>query len=279
MEKAVVLCPAKVNLFLNILGKENNRHQVKMINQSVDLYDYLTILPNPYGTIEITSNNENVPLNDENSCFVAASLMQEYYNLQEGFSIHIDKHIPIGAGLGGESTDAAGVIIAINQMFDLGLSNADMASVGSEVGSDVPFCVYGGIRIVKGNGNIISTYTNPPKHELLIVSPNFQIDTKAAFEEFDKSTFEYKEIDWNLGFNDLQIVAPDIVQDLQDFLADNGSCFAGMTGSGPSLIAGFQTKEQRLKALKALRKEFDDIQTFEVNPCDGVNVLLKKQLN
>ena len=123
MTDVIVLCPAKINLFLNITGKQDDMHLLKMVNQTVSLYDTLYIKLNGTGRINITCNNKNIPLDENNSCYKAASLMKDTFNIKFGFDIEITKKIPTGAGLGGESTDAAGVVLGISHMFKLNIDS------------------------------------------------------------------------------------------------------------------------------------------------------------
>lgn len=279
MDEAVVLCPAKINLFLNVIGQENDRHLLKMVNQSIDIYDYLKIKRNDTGEIKITCDNDMVPTDETNTCYEAAAYMQSYYNIWDGFDIHIEKHIPIGSGLGGESTDAAGVLHAINQMYELELPKTELASVGNLIGADVPFCVVGGAGVVEGTGQIITPILTKLDYRYLVVKPGFTINTGEAFEAFDNATAEYKEFAFIPGLNELEIVAPDNIRVIKEVLAGSGAYFANMTGSGPAVVGGFLSNTSRLRALRAIRKRFEDYQTFMAEPCDGVNVILKRQLN
>ena len=279
MYEVIVLCPAKINLFLNIIGQSMNMHLMKMVNQTVDLYDYLTIKPNGTGDIKITCNNPNVPTGRKNSCYKAAAMMKDLYDIHFGFNIDITKNIPLEAGLGGESADAAGVIMGIKEMFGLEISNNELSSIGFRIGADVPFCLIGGTCFVQGFGEYI-TRVNMDKFKYLIVKPDFSIGTQEAFKTFDKTCIKYVEFEgFIIGQNDFEIIAPKEIQMIKSYLADYGAMFTNMSGSGSAVIGAFNNKAKRLRALKDLKYYFENYQGYLAEPCDGVEVLQKKKLN
>lgn len=279
MYEVIVLCPAKINMFLNIIGQKNNMHLLKMINQSVNLYDYLTIKPNGTGNININCNNLSVPTDERNSCFKAALIMQKLFHINFGFDINITKNIPLEAGLGGESTDAAGVILGIKEMLGLQIGNDDLATIGFQIGADVPFCLIGGTCLVQGFGEHV-TKIQMKDLNYLIVKPNFNISTTDAFHTYDKLCAKYKEFDgFIVGQNDFEIIMPPEIQEIKSYLTDQGAFFTNMSGSGSSIIGAFNSKEKRIRALKNLKKYFQDYNGYLANPCDGIEVLKKTRLN
>ena len=279
MSKIVVLCPAKINLFLNIVGQSGNMHLLNMVNQTVDLYDYITIETNDTGKINITCNTDGVPLNQENTCFKAALSMKVNFGLKCGFDIHINKNIPIGAGLGGESTDAAGVILGINEMLKLYLSQNTLLKVGETVGSDVPFCIVGGTALIEGTYEITPVPTN--FRYFLIVKPNFSIITKAAFAEYDKTLTDYKKfLTFAIGYNDLECVAPKEIKEIKLFFSDTYDVSSNMTGSGSAVVAHFLDAETRLQAYRDAGKYFPNYYEYYcVDSCKGIQFAKKMHLN
>ena len=279
MDEVYVMCPAKINLFLNIVGKADDMHLLKMVNQTVNLYDYLTIRPNETGALTFQCTNQDIPYDDTNSCLNAATMMLAYYNIDCGLDIILTKNIPIGAGLGGESTDAAGVILGIKELFNLEIDRKALISLGKQIGADVPFCLLGGSCLVKGIGDHL-TKVRMNNYHYLIIHPNFGISTAQAFYAFDKSCAEYRELDgFVLGHNDFEIIAPDQIQDIKDYFADTGAFFTNMTGSGSSVIGAYTNAKKRLAALRGLKKVFQDYQGFSVEPCSGVDVIKKSRLS
>lgn len=136
--------PAKINLMLDVLRKrDDGYHEVEMIMTMVDLSDRLTMSELPRDTIIISSQAGYIPLDEKNLAFQAARLIKERYNVSTGVHIHLDKHIPVAAGLAGGSSDAAAALRGLNKLWKLGISDAELRVLGAELGSDVPFCITG----------------------------------------------------------------------------------------------------------------------------------------
>ena len=279
INEIIVMCPAKINLFLNIVGVKDDKHLLKMINQSVDLYDFLTIKLNETGEINITSNNKYIPTDYNNTVFKAAYIMKQLYDIHFGFDINITKNIPTGAGLGGESTDAAGTILGIKELLDIYINDSSLISIGAAVGSNVPFCLVGGTCLVDGTGEIIRKIVMKQK-QFLIIKPNFSTNTAEMFEAFDKYCGNYSDFDgYIIGQNDFEIIAPPEIQDIKNYLASFGAYYTNMTGSGSSVIGTFNNKKYLLSAYKNLKKYFQNYTAYIVKPCDGVEVLKKTRFN
>ena len=275
MDKIVVLCPAKINLFLNIVGKTGNMHLLNMLNQTVDLYDYITIEPNNTGQINITCNNSEVPLNQENTCFMAALSMKANFRIKGGFNIDIVKNIPIGAGLGGESTDAAGVILGINKLLNLGLPQKKLFEIGEKISSDISFCILGGTALIENTYEITQIPTEF-KH-FLIVKPNYKISTKKAFDEYDRLQTEYKKfLTFLVGYNDLECVAPQEILDIKRIFNDSYGVSANMTGSGSAVVGHFLDEGTRFEAYCDLKDRYE---CYYVNSCTGIQMVKKRYLN
>ena len=273
MEKTTVLCPAKVNLFLNIVGKVDDMHLLHALNQSVDLYDYLEIEPNGNGNINITCNNPDVPLDQRNSVYKALALMKYYFNILVGFNVKITKNIPLESGLGGESTDAAGAILAINEMFQLNLPIDELCSIGNLVGSDVPFCLVGGSAMIKGTGNEVTPISINLKH-YVIVKPPISMKTKEMFKKYDETTHEYYDYDVvGVGYNDFEIIVPEEIHSLKRSMINLGAVASNMTGSGSAVIGLFADKEQQLFAYQVLKDYFE---SYQADACEGVHIITKK---
>ncbi len=281
MGEAIVMCPAKVNLFLNIAGKENDMHLLKMFNQSVDLYDYINIKLNDTGAITFSCDNADIPTDDTNSCIIAASLMQAYYNLDCGFDIKLTKNIPMQSGLGGESTDAAGIILGIKDLCNLDIPLKDLMSIGFQVGADVPFCLNGGACLVNSKGEHVTKVKINANYHFIIIQPNFGIDTPYAFYCYDKTCAEYTKFDeYTFGYNDMEIIAPKCIREIKKFMYGTDGCwFANMSGTGSAVVGAYTNKKKRLAALREVRKYFVDYKAFAVEPCKGIEVLNKTRLH
>ncbi|MCR6098414.1 4-(cytidine 5'-diphospho)-2-C-methyl-D-erythritol kinase [Salipaludibacillus agaradhaerens] len=159
----VFKAPAKINLTLDVLGKrEDGYHEVEMVMTTVDLADRIHLKLLNSNDIRIEVNKGHVPANKHNHAYQAAYLLKKAFNIQTGVAIFIDKKIPVSAGLAGGSTDAAAVLRGLNEMWNLGLSLEELASIGLQIGSDVPFCVYGGTAVARGRGEKLSFISTPP---------------------------------------------------------------------------------------------------------------------
>jgi 4-diphosphocytidyl-2-C-methyl-D-erythritol kinase len=180
---------AKINLTLDIIGRrDDGYHDLESIFQQVNIYDDITIIPRDDGAIHVTADRGEITGSD-NICFTAARMMMEHTGLKQGVFIDIRKRIPMGAGLGGGSSNAAAVLKGMNHLFRLGLGQEDLARLGEKIGMDVPFHLKGGTCIGRGRGEIIEQIEPMPKRYLVIVYPGFSISTKEAY-----GTLSYGEI-------------------------------------------------------------------------------------
>ena len=162
--KITELAKAKINLTLDILGKRaDGYHEVEMIMQTIDLTDQMIFSPSEDGAITIECDVSYVPTDERNLAYKAALLLKERFGIQEGVHIVLHKKIPVSAGLAGGSSNAAATLRGLNQLWGLQLSLEELSVLGAEIGSDVPFCVYGGgTAIATGRGEIIERITKAP---------------------------------------------------------------------------------------------------------------------
>jgi 4-diphosphocytidyl-2-C-methyl-D-erythritol kinase len=181
MQSITVYAHAKINLFLGIVGEYGQGfHAVAMVLQSISLADTLTLTPHP--SLTLTCDHPSLPRDPRNLAYRAAQLLQEHTRTHQGIAIHLQKHIPIGAGLAGGSADAAAVLVGLNHLWHLGLTLPELAELASQLGSDVPFCVMGGTMLATGRGEILEPL--PPLHlHLVILKPrDLSISTPWAYQ-------------------------------------------------------------------------------------------------
>lgn len=177
-----VKAPAKINLTLDVLYKRpDNYHEVEMIMTTVDLSDRIGLESREDGIIEIFSADRFVPNDQRNFAFQAAQLLKDTYGIKEGVSISIEKEIPIAAGLAGGSSDAAATLKGLNELWNLGLTIDELAELGSKIGSDVPFCVYGGTALATGRGEIIKEIPAPPSCWVVLAKPKIGVSTAEVY--------------------------------------------------------------------------------------------------
>jgi len=184
--KLLVKAPAKINLSLDALHKrEDGYHEVEMIMTTIDLADRLELTLLEQNVIKITSLNRFVPDDGRNLAYQAALLLKERFNIQKGVAITIEKVIPVAAGLAGGSSDAAAVLRGLNKLWGLGLTLDELAEIGSEIGSDVSFCVYGGTALATGRGEIITELPAAPTCWVVLAKPFIGVSTADVYRRLD----------------------------------------------------------------------------------------------
>lgn len=182
MQKVYEKAPAKINLLLDVLRKRDDGfHEVEMIMTMVDLADRLEMQELPRDQILLSSQAGFIPLDEKNLAFQAARLIKERYGVKRGVYIHLDKHIPVAAGLAGGSSDAAAALRGLNRLWDLKLSSEELESLGAELGSDVPFCIRGGTAIARGRGEKLQSITPPPQCWVVLAKPPINVSTADVY--------------------------------------------------------------------------------------------------
>jgi len=245
---------AKINLALDVLHKrEDGYHEVEMVMQSISLADTLTISSRQNG-ITISTNISDLETDSRNLAYRAAALLQERFGISEGVHIHIEKEIPIAAGLAGGSSDAAAVLKGLNSLWALGLTQQDMANLGAALGSDVPFCVYGGTMLATGRGELLSPLPQLPECWVILAKPPVDVSTAWVYGNF-KAERVINRPDLNsmrrvLANRDLQGVAGNLanvletvtepaypeISHLKTTMKTCGALASLMSGSGPTVF-------------------------------------------
>lgn len=264
---------AKINLGLDVLRRrEDGYHEVKMIMQTVNLYDTLTFAKQQEG-ITVTTDKAELPGDESNLIYRAARLLMETYDISGGVKIALQKKIPMAAGMAGGSTDAAAVFHGMNELFDLGMSETQMCALGVKIGADVPYCIQGGTALSEGIGEVLTKLPDAPDCFLLIAKPDLDVSTKYVYENLHANELKcHPDIDGmraaieagNLqGVTDrmenvLETVTVrkyPIIEEIKDFMKENGALNALMSGSGPTVFGVFDTQEKAQEALEGLAKK------------------------
>ncbi|MDO4730882.1 MAG: 4-(cytidine 5'-diphospho)-2-C-methyl-D-erythritol kinase [Clostridia bacterium] len=269
---------AKINLTLDILSKlDNGYHLVKMIMQSIDLCDYITIKTNDTGKIVISSNEPCLPTDESNTAYKAAKLFFDNAGSCEkiGINIHIEKHIPSLAGLGGGSADAAAVLVLLNTLFENPLNTAKLLSLGKKVGADVPFCLLGGTMLAEGIGTDLCALVSIPDCFIVLAKPDIGVSTKEAYTLCDK--LERKTEDRTkkallaIENNDLTTLSGCLfnrfeealkleeVKSIRKLMSDFEALGSCMTGSGSAVFSIFDDEVKAKKCSTELRKYYKDV--------------------
>ncbi len=261
--------PAKVNLRLEILGKRTDGyHEIRSIMCPVGLFDVVTVRPGHKG-FTITANRQTIPLDSTNLAWRAAALFAEKTRLSQGLAIHLEKNIPVGAGLGGGSSDAAAVLHMLNELTGSKYSQAELVTMAATLGSDIPFFCGSGPALAVGRGEQLSPVTLSPPFWVLLVMPPFSVSTAWAYDEYqgvdrEPGVFAAKELD-------LLAAGPDIlVNDLEEavichfgeigamkeVLTKCGAWGSLMSGSGSTVFGIFFEEGQARKTERRLRAEY-----------------------
>ncbi len=259
MDKLVLKARAKINLALDVCRRlENGYHEVKMVMQTVDIFDELEFKKRTDPDIILSVNSRDYLGDLENNLiFRAAKLMKQRYGIQQGIEIRLKKNIPVAAGMAGGSTDAAATMTALNDMFDLGLTRQQLMESALELGADTPFCILGGTALAEGIGEKLTPLPPPPEASLLIVKPPIMVSTKHVYESLRVDTLErHPDIDGMVNAlrqGDLKGITSrmenvmetvtvrdyPIITDIKKMMLGNGAANALMSGSGPSIFGIF----------------------------------------
>ncbi|KEO83135.1 4-(cytidine 5'-diphospho)-2-C-methyl-D-erythritol kinase [Tumebacillus flagellatus] len=263
---------AKINLTLDVLHKRpDGYHEVEMVMQTVDLSDHLQFQERADAEIVLTCTAPYIPLDQRNLVYQAAHLMRETYGIEKGIHIHIEKRIPVAAGLAGGSSDAAATLRGLNRLWKLGLSLDELAVLGAKIGSDVPFCIYGGTAIARGRGEQIERLPSVSPTWVVLVKPPIAVSTADVYGRLRADEIEHhpdtagmvhalttgdvKQISAGLG-NVLENVTfamyPE-VERLKQQLLKFGAQGALMSGSGPTLFALVEREQKAVRICNALR--------------------------
>jgi len=256
--------PAKINLMLDVLHKRSDGfHEVEMIMTMVDLADRLEMSELPRDTIVISSQAGYIPLDEKNLAFQAARLIKERYNVRTGVHIHLDKKIPVAAGLAGGSSDAAATLRGLNRLWQLNIPDQELQELGAELGSDVPFCITGGTALATGRGEKLTPIPNPPQCWVILAKPPINVSTADVYGRFrsDKivrhpsaSRMEqairsqsFTEVCRQLGnvLEDVTLKLYPEVQHLKEAMIRLGADGVLMSGSGPTVF-GLVSKEAKV---------------------------------
>ncbi len=266
-----IRAPAKINWFLHIVQKrKDGYHDIVSIMQCVSLYDELIF--DHADSIAVESDMD-IPVSD-NLVYKAASLLKEFVSYSKGARIIIKKQIPVSAGLGGGSSDAAYTLSGLNTLWGLGLQHEELCSIGARIGSDVPFFFHAPAALVEGKGDRVNSLKIDSSCRLLLVKPNVSVSTAWAYGEFDqlsghtltKKPFDIKLFCRTLQKQDFLSLAYMLSNDLEEAvmreypavseikhkLVKMGAEASFMSGSGPTVFGVFRSKEKAEKAFVAM---------------------------
>lgn len=273
---------AKINLGLDVIRRRpDGYHEVKMVMQTVGIYDVLTFRKKEASedaliSVSIERNDaskEELPSDKSNLIYKAAELIMTAYHIRQGVEITLCKNIPIVAGMAGGSTDAAAVFHGLNELFALSMSLEDMKRLGVKIGADVPYCIMGGTALSEGIGEVLTPVPAPPEAYLLIAKPDISVSTKFVYENLHADTLTYHpDIDGmvealkagNLsGVTDrmgnvlerVTVREYPVISQIKDKMKENGAMNALMSGSGPTVFGIYQDRETAGRAYDRIMEQ------------------------
>ncbi len=265
--------PGKVNFRLDVLGKRSDGyHDLRMLNSTISLYDDVELEIIERGIEVVCENDPTVPNGEDNIVYRATKEIMAYSNKNVGIRITINKSIPAGAGMGGGSSNAAAVLLGLNQMLKIHLPKEKLMDIGLRFGADIPFFLYGFPAIATGIGETLTKIKRIPKMPMVIIFPNVNVATKSVYDKYrpdEKVEGETDEIPKEFTTkkslvkvlnNDLEQVTSrqyPVVNELKELLIKYGALGAQMTGSGPSVFGIFSDKETADKAYKKILGKSD----------------------
>lgn len=264
---------AKINLGLDVLRKrEDGYHELRMIMQTINMYDQLDIEISQTPGITITTNLPFIPVNENNLVYKAARLLMDEFQIEQGITVDLQKFIPVAAGMAGGSSDAAATMIGVNRLFGLGLSVKELMERGVKIGADVPYCLLRGTALAEGIGDKLRALPACPDCYVLIGKPAISVSTKFVYENLHANELEYHpEIDKMLDaiqWHNLNKIADcmgnvletvtiphyPVIQKIKDHMKEHGALNAMMSGSGPTVFGLFDDKATAENACEALRE-------------------------
>lgn len=286
MDHSIVLKSyGKINLGLDVLRRrEDGYHEVRMIMQTVGLYDVLTMKKRKDDKIEMTCNLSFLPTDERNLVYKAVKLIKDKYHIKDGVEINLSKRIPVAAGMAGGSSNCAAALKGMNQLFDLGLSIDELCEIGVTLGADVPYCIWGGTALSEGIGEKLSRVDAMPDCYILIAKPGISVSTAFVYKNLDLLALsKHPDIDGMLeclkekdltGICDrlenvletVTIKEYPIIEKVKKHLMDQGAKGALMSGSGPTIFAVFEDKKTADNAMESLRSIEDIKQAYVVRP-------------
>ena len=268
---------AKLNLGLKIEEKrDDGYHNISTFMQEISLYDEIQLAHNNSNSINLSLKGLPTPNDSSNLCYIAAKAFLDRYHINTGIDITLNKTIPIGAGLGGGSSNAVSVVKGLAKLFDIQVNEEAMKLIVSNAGADIPFFIKGGLQLSKGIGHDLTTVQPLLKnYYFLLIYPAIEISTQWAYQEYRKylemSTIKTKfhplsdKVEWSLLENDFEKVVlstyPEI-RKIKDELQKSDSLFSSLSGSGSTMFGVYDS----LESVRKSSDLFNEYQTYEALP-------------
>lgn len=264
---------AKINLGLDVVRRrEDGYHEVRMVMQTIHLYDRLEMEKTATQGIELSTNLSYLPVNENNLVYRAGKLLMDEFGITEGIKVYLNKRIPVAAGMAGGSTDAAAMLYGMNELFELGLSREQLMERGVRIGADVPYCLMRGTALAEGIGEILTPLAPMVKCPVLIAKPAISVSTSFVYRnlKLDADT-KHPDIDRlirDIRKQDLGAIAGDmgnvlesvtipnypVIAQIKEQMMDSGAINAMMSGSGPTVFGLFEEEETAQAAYQKMKE-------------------------
>lgn len=275
---------AKINLGLDVVRRlENGYHEVKMVMQTVRIYDELIMKKVNKPGITITTNVRFIPVDENNLVYKAAKMLIDEFDIKDGVEIYLEKYIPVAAGMAGGSADCAATLVGMNRLFSLKLSTEELMKRGAKLGADVPYCILRGTALCEGIGEVITQLPPAPDCFVVVAKPTVSVSTKFVYENLvlNEET-KHPDIDGMVEAiknNDLYGVTSRMgnvledvtvkeypqIQRLKDVMKANGAINALMSGSGPTVFGIFDDYDKACSVMELMKKDEDVRRSYMTN--------------
>ncbi len=285
-----VKAAAKINLMLDVLGTlPDGYHSLFMLMQSVGCYDTVTVERTDSGKIEILTDDPRVPKNEKNIAYKAAAAFFAGAACENtGVSVHIEKVIPMAAGLAGGSADAAGVLYCLNRLFDMPFSDLRLSKIGEKVGADVPFALTGGTALCMDKGGVIAPLQPITDKFVVLCKPDMDVSTVGAYKKIDEAerirhmdknaalyaahNGDYRLLCEKAGNVFEQVIEVPMRPVIKGIMSGHGADLTLMSGSGPTVYGLFSEKTSAEKCAAALQAQFHEVHLCKTVP-QGIEVV------
>lgn len=274
MDKIKLKALGKINLGLDVLGRRpNGYHDVRMVMQTVYLYDQILLEKTDKEGISLETNLFYLPVNENNLAYRAAKMLIDEFAIKEGVHISLEKHIPVAAGMAGGSSNAAAVLYGMNRLFQLGLTDQELMDWGVQLGADVPYCIMRGTVLAEGIGEKLTPLPAMPKCHVLLAKPPISVSTQKVYEKLDaQEVTKHPDIDGillGLQTGDLEKITSSMgnvlenvtiteypqIERIKDVMKEEGALNAMMSGSGPTVFGIYDDKMLARRAAARIREE------------------------
>lgn len=281
MESIRLKARAKINLGLDVLGRrDNGYHDVRMVMQTVGLYDRIIMTRIPEEEIRIKTNVGFLPVNENNLVYKAIMLMKDSYKLEGGIEVDLNKFIPVAAGMAGGSSDAACALFGMNRLYELNISMKELMKLGVGIGADVPYCLMRGTALAEGIGEKLTRLPDMPFCHILVAKPPVNVSTRLVYEKLDSTPInEHPDIDGIIEavrLKDVGLVASrmgnvlesvtvplyPVIDSIKKDMLEHGAINAMMSGSGPTVFGIFPDEQSMTACQQFLRQKGEARQVY-----------------